>query len=69
MTTEGPKATAAVPSEAPLAAKEQPEQESAQHGGEGIGVFRALLLTALFYIALGFAVWFAWNLFRQWRGH
>lgn len=69
MTREGTKAAAANPSEAPLAAKEKPELELEQHPGGGIGVFRALLLTVLFYIAVGFTAWFVWNLFRQWRGH
>jgi len=69
MTTDGTKATAASTTEAPLAAKENSERELTPHRDEGIGVFRAILITVLLYIAVGFAAWFAWNLYRQLHGH
>lgn len=69
MSTEGRKATAAAANKASVASEETPEREVVQHQDEGVGVFRALMLTALLYIAFGFLIWFGWNLFRQWRGH
>jgi len=69
MSTEGTKATAAAATKAPAVSEDTQEREVPQHVGEGVGVFRALILTALLYIAFGFLIWFAWNLFRQWRGH
>ena len=39
------------------------------HVGEGLGVFRGLLLTLLFYIAIGVLGWFAWNALRHWHTH
>ena len=43
------------------------EREPAPRMGEGLGVFRALLLTALLYLAFGSLVWFTWHMFRQWH--
>jgi len=34
---------------------------------EGIGAFRALILTLLFYAALGSAIWFAWLAWAHWQ--
>lgn len=69
MSTEGTKASTAAANKAPLTSEETPERELSQQGAEGVGVFRALILTALIYIAFGFLICFAWILFHQWRGH
>lgn len=37
--------------------------------GEGLGVFRALLLMAIFYLAAGGIVWLIWSAFRHLRTH
>ena len=37
--------------------------------GEGIGVFRALLLTILAYATFGFIAWYAWHVFRHLHWH
>ena len=69
MSTEGNKASAAATSKAPAVPEEGGEVQSSLHADEGIGVFRGLIFTALFYMAFGFLIWFAWTLFSQWRGH
>jgi hypothetical protein len=62
-------------SKAPLDGQEatgisQASESSRPHpAGEGLGVFRGLLLMVLFYIAIGFLGWFAWNAFRHWHAH
>jgi hypothetical protein len=66
MSTKGIKAQVAG-TEPPVAPDEAPDREPLQRVGEGIGVFRALLLTALFYVAFGFMIWFAWHAWRHWH--
>ena len=68
MSTKGTEAPI-VNQEAIDASDAQSEGQVAPRMGEGLGVFRALLLTAFFYIACGSLVWFAWHMFRQWRRH
>jgi len=68
MSTKGIKAPEAG-TEPSVATEETPDREPLQRVGEGIGVFRALLLTVLFYVAFGFMIWFAWQAWRHWRAH
>ena len=68
MSTEGNKATAIHP-KAPAVPEETRGREATQPADEGVGLFRGLIIMALFYLAFGFLVWFAWTLFSQWRGH
>ena len=68
MSTKGTKVSVSG-TEPSVAAEETPHQEPSQRIGEGIGAFRALLLTALFYVAFGFLVWFAWHGWRHWQAH
>ena len=68
MSTESIKACMA-DSDAPGAVEETPELEAPQPIGEGLGVFRALLLTVLFYIVSGLLVWLAWHAVQLLRGH
>lgn len=37
--------------------------------GEGLGVFRALMLMLIFYFVLGGILWYAWHAWRGSRGH
>ena len=46
--------------------EEAPARASSQGIGEGLGVFRALILMVILYLAAGFLVWFAWHAFRHW---
>jgi len=48
---------------------EPPAGETSAPIGEGVGLFRGLLLMLLFYAALGWALWFAWHAWRQWQAH
>lgn len=50
-------------------AEEAPATEPVRRIGEGLGVFRALLLMIMFYAAVGFLAWFGWHAFQHWRGH
>ena len=68
MSTKGTKVSVAG-TEPSVAPEETPDREPSQRIGEGIGVFRGLLLTALLYIAFGFLVWFAWHAWRHWPAH
>ena len=68
MSTKGTDAPVAAPKTI-VAAEETSEQQPAKRMGEGLGVFRALLLTAIFYIAFGFLAWVAWHAFMNWRAH
>jgi len=68
MSTQGTKDSMAE-TRAPGAVEETPDSKASRRMGEGLGVFRALLLTALFYISLGFLLWFAWHTFQHWRGY
>jgi hypothetical protein len=45
------------------------ERQNPPRIGEGLGVFRALLIMVLFYVAFGFLAWFGWHAFKQWRSH
>ena len=65
MNTEGTNASVAG-TKVDVAAEESPARETSKGTDEGIGVFRALLLTLLLY-ALGFLIWFAWHALTQ--GH
>ena len=67
MSTEVTKASVAGQDQ--IVAEEALEREPSRRIGEGVGVFRALLLTILFYGAFGFLAWFAWHAFQHWRGH
>ena len=58
------------PTVSPLEASEAAEQPMAlevAERGEGIGVFRALILTVLIYSAGASILWFAWRVWRHWR--
>lgn len=66
MGTEGTKVSLAGPNES--TAEQKIEQEPSQGMGEGVGVFRALLIMALFYLAFGLSIWFVWHTFQRWRG-
>ena len=66
MSTKGTKASVSG-TEPSVAAEETPDREPSQRIDEGIGVFRALLLTALFYVAFGFLIWFAWHAWKHWH--
>lgn len=68
MSTEATKPTAA-DTKVSMAAEETPEPDLKQRIGEGLGVFRALLLTIVFYMAFGSILWFAWHAFKHWRAH
>ena len=60
MSTESTNAPIAA-QKAIVDAAETPEQQPSKRMGEGLGVFRALLLTAILYVAFGFLAWFAWH--------
>jgi hypothetical protein len=47
--------------------EEKPSPERSRELGEGLGVFRALILMFLFYLAAGWIVWIAWAAFQHWR--
>ncbi len=68
MSTEGTNAPV-VAAKTIVAAEETSEQQNPQRVGEGLGVFRALLLTVAFYFAFGVLAWVAWLAFKHWRGH
>jgi hypothetical protein len=68
MSSEGTKAPLAG-TDTSGAAEETERPETRQRPGEGIGVFRALIITALIYAVLGFLIWFAWDAFFHVRGH
>jgi len=67
MSTEVTKPTLA--EETPASAEEAKGTTSSEGLGEGLAVFRALLLMVLSYVVFGFLGWIAWHAFRQWRGH
>jgi len=67
MSTEGTKASIADPRPSD-AIEEASESATSQRIGEGLGVFRALILTALFYLALGSLLWGLWQAIAYWRG-
>jgi hypothetical protein len=66
MGTEGTKASLAGSNESP--AEEKVERKPAPRTGEGVGVFRALLIMALFYVVFGLLIGLAWYAFQHWRG-
>ena len=68
MSMEGTKASAADP-KTEVGPGEASEREPSQPIGEGLGVFRALLITVLFYIAFGFLICFAWFAFAHRHAH
>jgi len=68
MSTQGTKRSIANPLSA-VTAEVTPERERPRRTGEGVGVFRALLITVLIYAACGFLLWYAWHVFRHWRAH
>lgn len=45
--------------------EDTPIRETPKQVEEGIGVFRGLWLTVLFYLVLAFVVWFAWNAWKH----
>jgi hypothetical protein len=47
--------------------KEPPSRKSSEEPGEGLGVFRALILMAIFYLLAAGIVWLVWHTF--WHGH
>ena len=57
------------PPESSVVEVENPPAEFSRRAGEGLGVFRALLLMLIFYLASGWAIWFAWHAWRHWRAH
>jgi len=59
----------AVAAKAAVTPGESSEQQNPTRLGEGLAVFRALLIMAMFYVAFGFLAWFGWHAFKQWRGH
>jgi len=64
MSTKGTKASLAG-TEPPVPDEETPAPERPERIDEGIGVFRGLLLTALFYIAFGILIWLVWHAWRH----
>ena len=48
---------------------EMPSPDRSREAGEGLGVFRALILMAIFYLAAGGIVWLVWNAVRYWHAH
>jgi len=68
MSTESTKARMA-DTGAPGAVQETQQSAVSQPMGEGLGVFRALLLTALFYVMFGSLIWFPWHAFTSLRSH
>jgi len=67
MSTEVNKATLAGQKE--IVAEEATAKGPSERIGEGLGVFRALLLMILFYVAFGILAWYGWHVFHHWRGH
>ena len=51
----------------PIAVEETPARETPVPVEEGIGVFRGLWLTVLFYLVVAFVIWFAWHAWKQGR--
>ena len=50
-------------------ARRATESEHPRSVGEGLGVFRGLLLMLFFYLAIGFLGWLGWNAFMHWHTH
>ena len=48
-----------------VAAEQSSERQNSKPMGEGLSVFRGLLIMMLFYIAFGFFIWFAWQALRH----
>ena len=61
-----PRDASAARSEPFPAQEELPVREPSPEIGEGLGVFRALLLMLILYLAAGFLLWFAWHAWRHW---
>jgi hypothetical protein len=53
--------------EAACEPEEAPAPQTLKRPDEGIGVFRALILTLLSYAALGSAIWIAWHAWQNWH--
>jgi hypothetical protein len=68
MSTDPPDASAA-PSEDSRSGEETPVRESSGPIGEGLGVFRALILMVIFYVVSASIIWFAWHAWRHWHTH
>ena len=52
------------------AAEEQtPPRDFSEPLGEGLGVFRALMLMLIFYLVLGGILWYGWLAWRHWCAH
>jgi hypothetical protein len=51
------------------AKEETPLHEFSKPLGEGLGVFRALMLMLIFYVVLGGILWYASHAWRHWRAH
>ena len=62
-----PNEAPAGPLEPPSPDPETPVGEPSHNVREGLGVFRALLLMLIFYLAAGFLLWFVWHAWRHWH--
>ena len=49
--------------------EETPVRATSNGVGEGLGVFRALLLMLFFYAASAAVIWFGWQAWRHWHTH
>ncbi len=67
MSTKGTNAP--LPGASESAADERAEAQPSKRVGEGLGVFRALILMSVFYVVLGMLGWLLWHLFRHWHSH
>jgi hypothetical protein len=68
MSTEGTNAPI-VAAKTTVAAEQASERQNSKRMGEGLSVFRGLLIMALFYAAFGFLLWFAWHALKHSHSH
>ena len=65
MSTDPTKVSAAR-AEDPVS-EQTPAREPVKRIDEGLGVFRALILMLIFYLAAASVLWFAWHAWRYWH--
>ena len=68
MTIEGTKLSVS-DEDAPETAETTSQSEPSPRVGEGVGVFRGIILMLLSYALFGFLIWLAWHAWRQSRLH